>query len=40
MRRLTADDRTTGQWCRRLECVIQQQGGDIQYMIWRPQNIM
>ena len=25
---------------RRLECVIQQQGGDIEYMIWRPQKIM
>ena len=26
-------DRTIGQWRRRLECVVQQQGGHIEHMI-------
>ena len=26
-------DRAIGQWCRRLECVVQQQGGHIEHLM-------
>ena len=32
-------DRAIGQWCRRLECVVQKQGGDIEHLMYKLQDV-